>query len=76
MASVDSLFACELLGIRLSTVIVHCVEPSVIVKTECSQGFLYTGIEKRRNKQAKEKRKEKKSDVNMSEHFLYSVYMP
>lgn len=26
MASVDSLFACELLEIRLSTVIVHCVE--------------------------------------------------
>lgn len=39
MASVISLVACELLEIRLSTVIVHCVETSVIVNQNVLRDF-------------------------------------
>lgn len=62
-----------ILEIRLSTVIVHRVEPSVIVQPERSQGFHYTG--ERWNKWSTD-RKKTNTRHNMSEHLLYSVYMP
>lgn len=63
-----------ILEIRLSTVIVHRVEPSVIVRPERSQGFHYTG--ERWNKWSTDYRKKTNTRHNMSEHLLYSVYMP
>lgn len=64
-----------ILEIRLSTVIVHRVEPSVIVQPERSQGFHYTG---EKVEQIIDRLQEKKTNTrhNMSEHLLYSVYMP
>lgn len=50
LASVNSLFACELLEIRLSTVIVHCVETSVIVNQNVLRDFSTQELKKWRNK--------------------------
>lgn len=57
-ASVDSLFACELLEIRLSTVIVHCVETSVIVNQNVLRDFStqeikHGGTNEKHNKEKK-----------------------
>lgn len=62
MASVDSLFACELLEIRLSTVIVHCVETSVIVKQNVLRDFSTQELKNggTNKKQTKEKKKKTK----------------
>lgn len=45
---------------------------------ECSQGFLYTGIKKKKNGGTNEQQTTEKDKTghNMSEHLLYSVYMP
>lgn len=67
MASVDSLFACELLEIRLSTVIVHCVETSVIVKQNVLRDFstqeLKNGGTNKKQTKEKKKKKTKKHDT-------------
>lgn len=63
MASVNSLFACELLEIRLSTVIVHCVETSVIVNQNVLRDFSTQELKKKNNggtndKQTRRKRQD------------------
>lgn len=67
MASVDSLFACELLEIRLSTVIAHCVETSVIVNQNVLRDFStqeLTNMGETNEKQTKgEKKKRRKHDT-------------
>lgn len=63
-----------IIEIRLSTVIVHCVEPSVIVNQNVLRDF--STQEKRRNKWTTDYRNKTKTRHNMSEHLLYSVYMP
>lgn len=82
MASVDSLFACELLEIRLSTVIAHCVETSVIVNQNVLRDFSTQELKKKWKKWAEQTKNKHKGEKNaktwhdMSEHLLYSVYMP
>lgn len=67
MASVDSLFACELLEIRLSTVIVHCVETSVIVNQNVLRDFSTQEL-KKMAEQTKKKKEWKKKTTKTRQH--------
>lgn len=56
-----------IIEIRLSTVIVHCVEPSVIVNQNVLRDFLYTGKKKKKGG-ANERLTCKEKDENTTQH--------
>lgn len=56
-----------IIEIRLSTVIVHCVEPSVIVNQNVLRDFLYTGKKKKKGG-ANERLTYKENDKNTTQH--------